>query len=207
MTRVGQSVALAAALAGAGAGVAFASSGEIAPGAYCPIPEPDAEPSCMEPAKQEYSTFFTAIDAGELSDAAAAHLEAEIASGTSGNAPYLAISSLSYGYYRLAQQVAETPGEDPAVVARLQRWNNLLAAAYDGSADDPAYRSAVKDAARDIRDRAPAVGIACADADGNISECDSTEAVIRGFNRTEEAVGLRGALSRLLQRIRGGGGS
>jgi hypothetical protein len=178
--------------------VARAETGEVAPGAYCPFPKPGETPTCMEPAKQEYGEFFSAVDDGELSDDEAARVEAEVASGAAGDSPYLAISSLSYGYYRLAQQAAASPGADPAVAARLQRWNELLAAAYDTSADDPQYREAVEAAAQDLSERAPAVTLACADERGRSAECSSTEAVLRGFNRTQEAVGIRGALGRLL---------
>ena len=158
----------------------------------------------MEPAQHEYAEFFTALDEGEISDADAERLESEVASGATGTAPYLAISSISYGYYRLAQRAAESPGEDPEVVARLQRWNELLSAAYDTSAGDPNYRKAVRDAAHDLQQRAPAVVLACADERGHATECNSTEAVIRGINRTQETVGIRGALERLLDRLVGG---
>jgi hypothetical protein len=43
----------------------------------------------------------------------------------------------------------------------------------------------------------------CADAGGGISECNSTEAVLRGFNRAGERSGIRGALGRLIERIFG----
>lgn len=183
----------------------LAVAGEVEPGAYCPFPEPGQAPTCMAPAQQEYPDFFTALDDGELSDADASALENEVAAGAAGKSPYLAISSLSYGYYRLAQRAAESPGEDPAVAARLQRWNELLSAAYDTSADDPNYRQAVRDAANDLKQRAPAVLLACADERGQTTECTSTESVIRGINRTQEAVGIRGALERLLDRMLGGG--
>jgi hypothetical protein len=90
------------------------------------------------------------------------------------------------------------------VAARLQRWNELLSAAYDTSVDDPNYRKAVRDAAHDLQRRAPAVILACADERGNTAQCNSTEAVIRGINRTQETVGIRGALERLLDRFVGG---
>jgi len=196
--------AAASSLAVAMATTAHAGTGDVAPGAYCPFPKKGETPTCMEPAKQEYTEFFSAIDDGEISDAEAARLEQEVASGAAGETPYLAISSLSYGYYLLAQQAAESPGEDPLVAARLQRWNELLSAAYDTSPDDPHYRQAVQDAAHDLQQRAPAVRLACADERGRTTECNSTEAVIRGFNRTQEAVGIRGALGRLLERIVGG---
>jgi hypothetical protein len=106
--------------------------------------------------------------------------------------------------YRLAQQAAANPEQDPVIVARLQRWNSLLSAAYDSSAEDPNYRAAVREAALDLSERAPQVALACADERGEIAECSSTEAVLRGFNRTQDQVGIRGALGRLLERMFGG---
>jgi len=201
------SIATTLALSIGVSGSVRAGKGDVAPGAYCPFPEPGQAPSCMEPAQAEYSDFFTALDDGDISDADSERLESEVAAGAAGDAPYLAITSLSYGYYRLAQRAAASPGEDPAVAARLQRWNGLLSAAYDTSANDPSYRLAVKEAASDIQQRAPAVMLACADEAGNSTQCNSTEAVIRGINRTQESVGIRGALERLLGRMFGGGES
>jgi hypothetical protein len=197
-------LAAAMSLAVAAPFAATAGTGEVAPGSYCPFPEPGQAPACLEPAQQEYANFFTAVDEGKISDADASQLESEVASGAAGKAPYLAISSLSYGYYRLAQRAAESPGVDPVLAARLQRWNAVLSAAYDASAGDPNYRKAVRDAARDLQQRAPAVVLACADERGHTTECNSTEAVIRGINRTQETVGIRGALERLLDRFVGG---
>jgi len=185
------------------AGLAHAA-GEVGPGAYCPFPKKGEKPKCMEPATREYGEFFTALDSGDLSDEDVARLERDVASGAASEEPYLAISSLSYGYFRLSQQAAANPNQDPAIVARLQRWNALLSRAYESSADDPNYRAAVRDAAQDLSERAPAVALACADERGEIVECNSTEAVLRGFNRAQEQVGIRGALGRLLERMLGG---
>ena len=169
MSRTARFFAVAAvlALSVAAPAIAHAAAGEVTPGAYCPFPKKGETPTCMEPAKQEYTDFFAAVDTGGLADADAVRLEREVASGAAGKTPYLAISSLSYGYYRLAQRAAESPGEDPAVVARLQRWNELLAAAYAISSDDPGYRKAVHDAAHDLQQRAPAIVLACADERGH----------------------------------------
>lgn len=186
--------------------VAF-GAGEIRPGAYCPFPQEGETPKCLEPAQDEYKEFFTALDAGELSDEDVARLEQDVASGASSKTPYLAISSLSYGYYRLAQRAATNPDEDPAVVARLQRWNELLVQAYDMSADDPSYRAAVREAALDLEQRGPQVSLQCVDERGRTTECNSTEAVLRGFNRAGEQIGIRGALGRLIQRMMGGNDS
>jgi hypothetical protein len=189
-----------------GATLAF-GSGEIKPGTYCPFPQKGETPDCLEPAQDQYAEFFTALAAGELSDEDVANLERDVASGASSDTPYLAISSLSYGYYQLAQLAATNPDEDPAVVARLQRWNELLIRAYDTGDDDPSYRAAVREAALDLEQRGPRVMLSCVDERGRASECNSTEAVLRGFNRAEEQVGIRGALGRLIQRMMGGGDS
>ena len=47
------------------------------------------------------------------------------------------------------------------------------------------------------------VRLGCADAQGKPAECDSTEAVLRGFDAANDEVGLRGALRRLFERIVG----
>jgi hypothetical protein len=183
------------------------AAGDVKPGAYCPFPKKGEKPSCMAPAQEEYGEFFTALDEGaELSDGDVSRLERDVASGAKSDTAYLAISSLSYGYFRLAQQAAANPGEDPAVVARLQRWNQLLAEAYDVSAEDPSYRAAVHEAALDLQERAPAVELDCANERGETVGCYSTEVVLRGFNRAGEQAGIRGALDRLLNRMLGGGG-
>ena len=203
MTGGRRGVALAGAFALALTPVAFAA-GDVEPGAYCPFPKKGETPQCLAPAKREYGEFFTALDEGELSDADAARLERDVASGAAAEAPYLAISSLSYGYYRLAQRAAANAGEDPAVVARLQRWNELLAQAYDVSEQDPSYRGAVREAALDLQQRAPRVRLECVDERGRTTGCDSTEAVLRGFNQAGDQIGIRGALGRLIERMLGG---
>jgi hypothetical protein len=182
-------------------------SDEIKPGAYCPFPKQGETPECLKPAQDEYAEFFTALANGELSDEDVAPLERDVASGPSSEDPYLAISSLSYGYYQLAVRAASNPDEDPAIVARLQRWNDLLAQAYDMGAEDPYYRAAVRAAALDLERRGPRVMLSCVDERGQEGACNSTEAVLRGFDRVRERVGIRGALDRLIQRMRGGGGS
>ena len=73
---------------------------------------------------------LTALDDGELSDEDAERLERDVASGAASKTPFLAISSLSYGYYRLAQRAAASADEDPVIAARLQRWNDLLSQAF-----------------------------------------------------------------------------
>ena len=119
---------------------------------------------------------------------------------------YLALSSLAYGYYRLSQQAAATPNDDPELVARLERWNALLARAYASSPQDADFQDSVREAALDLRRRAPPVALSCLDASGGRVSCDSTEAVLRDIDRLRDEVGVRGALSRLLGRFFGGGG-
>ena len=194
--------ALAAALVGLVAPAARAAD-EIRPGAYCPLPEPGEKPQCLEPAQREYGEFFGAVDGGELGDAQTARLETDLASGAEGANAYLALSSLAYGYYRLAQRAAATPGEDPEVVARLERWNALLARAYQVSPDDAPYRDAVRVAALDIQERSPSVKLRCLDAEGEAAACDSTEAVLRALGRGRDETGVRGVLGRLLERLFG----
>jgi hypothetical protein len=184
---------------------AFAAggAGEVAPGAYCPLPKAGEVPECLQPAREEYRDFFEALDRGGVSNREAARLEADVAGGAASQNAYLALSSVSYGYYQLARQAAAAPGTDPAVTARLERWNALLARAYQTSPDDPSYREAVRTAARELHQRAR-VRLGCADAHGKPAECDSTEAVLRGFDAASDEVGIRGALRRLFERIAGG---
>jgi hypothetical protein len=175
---------------------------EIQPGAYCPLPQAGEVSECLQPAREEYDDFFAAVDAGQVDDAESARVEAVVAGGGASANAYLALSSLSYGYYRLAQRVAAAPGADPAAIARLERWNALLAQAYETSTDDPRYREAVHAAVSDLHQRSQ-VRVGCADAQGQPAECDSTEAVLRGFDAAVSEVGIRGALQRLIERILG----
>ena len=172
------------------------------PGAYCPLPEKGEVTQCLAPARDEYEAFFTALDGDAVADESAAELESAVERGSRGDDAYLALSSLTYGYYRLATRAAAEETADPDVVQRLSRWNDLLARAYAESPGDAAYRDAVRRAAEELRERAP-VTLPCRAADGTPTECTSTESILRGFNAASESVGLRGALSRLLRRIVG----
>lgn len=207
MTR-SQSLCLAAWVAGlllSGVVAGQAVEG-VGPGAYCPLPEKGEVPSCLAPAKKTYSDFFTALDAEDADDAALATVEDAVALGAQEDSAYLALSSLSYGYYRLAQRASISETADPEITSRLARWNDLLARAYSASPDDVPYRAAVRQAAEELRDRAP-IALPCRDADGEPSDCNSTESVLRGFNAASERVGIRGALERLLKRMLGEGAS
>ena len=192
----------AALLGGLLAAAPATAAGEVRPGAYCPLPQAGVEPACLDPARAEYDDFFAALEAGDVDDAESLQVEADVAGGGASVNAYLALSSLSYGYYRLAQQAASAPAADPATIARLERWNALLARAYATSADDRSYREAVHAAASDLHRRAR-VRVGCVDAEGQPAECDSTEAVLRGFDAVDREVGIRGALRRLLARFLG----
>jgi hypothetical protein len=193
---------LAAATAATAGGAAAAAGDPHAAGAYCPLPEPGQKPHCLEPAKQTYAEFFTALEAGTPAEADAARLEGDLAAGAASEQAYLALSSLAYGYWLLSER-AEAEHADSAVVLRLERWNALLRQAYAASPSDARYRAALREAALDLHRRAPPVRVRCVAADGASTECDSTEAVLRGIDATAGEVGLRGALSRLLARILG----
>jgi hypothetical protein len=180
-----------------------AGADEIGPGAYCPLPEAGEKPACLEPARTEYGAFFAAVEGG-VDEPDSAQIEADVTGGGDSENAYLALSSLTYGYYRLAQRVAASPDADPTSIARLERWNALLARAYEASADDPRYREAVEAAAADLHRR---MRLHCADAAGAPAACDSTEAVLRGVDAAGREVGIRGALQRLLERLFRTGGS
>ena len=55
-------------------------------------------------------------------------------------------------------------------------------------------------AAIDLQEKAPPVTLRCTDGQGNTTECDSTDAVVRGIDAAAADVGPRGALERLLER-------
>lgn len=180
-----------------------ANPGAIGPGSYCRLPEPGEKPACLEPAKQTYGAdVFAALDAGNVTDAQLEQLEDDVAAGSNSDNAYLALSSLTYAYWRMAQQAATAPGEDPAIVARLDRWNRLLGGAFETSSD-PEFRDAMVVAAEDLRDRAPAVSLRCVDSKGATSQCDSTDALLRGYEAASAEIGIRGALRRLFERITG----
>jgi len=195
---------VAAALAAVSPAPAAEPGDAAKPGAYCPLPEAGERPRCLDPAVERYGEFFTALDEGSLDDADAARLEEELARAEGSPASYLALSSLSYGYFRLARKAAKDPAADPAVVTRLARWNELLGRAYEASRD-PAYREAVEAAAEDLHARARGVSMECVGAQGHATRCDATEMALRRLRMGREAAGLRGALSRLVDRVFGAG--
>ena len=181
--------------------VGASAAGDLTAGAYCPLPEPGEAPSCLVPAQAEYGEFFRGVASGAPSEAQLRRVEAEVSAGSGAENPFLALNALSYGYYVMAQAAAADPGSDPFVVARLERWNDLLARAYAVSGEDQAFRAAVHSAALDLRNRAPAMGLRCIDPDGAAARCDSTESVLRGLSQRRDRAGIRGTLLRLIGRI------
>jgi hypothetical protein len=202
MTRRARRARLPALLATIAAAAAPAAEDPSAAGAYCPLPPPGEMPRCLGPAKATYGEFFTALETGVPADAAAARVESDLAAGAGSTNAYLALSSVAYGYWRLSERAAAAQA-DPALARRLERWNALLREAYAASPEEARYREALREAALDLRRRAPPVRLRCVDASGAAAECDSTEAVLRGIDATAGEVGLRGAVGRLLERLFG----
>lgn len=184
--------------------VSVSAAGPPAPGAYCPIPQPGEAPGCLDPAKAEYADFFQAVEAGRADAAELARVEAAVAAGAGEAEGYLALSSLAYGYYQLSREAARTRGADPAIAARLERWNELLGRVYGEDPEAEPWREAVREAARDLQQRAPPVELACRGADGASIACTSTEAMLQSLEHTTGTVGYRGGLERVLERWFGG---
>jgi hypothetical protein len=176
------------------------AAGPVTAGAYCPIPEPGEAPGCLDPAKAEYEDFFRAVDAGQADDAQLARVEAAVARGAGEAEGYLALSSLAYGYYQLSREAARTPGANPEIAARLERWNSLLGQVYGAHGDAAPWREAVRAAADDLQRRAPPVELACRGADGEARACSSTDAMLQSLERATGDVGYRGGLERVLER-------
>lgn len=183
---------------GALAGASWGAGGDPSKvGAYCPLPEKGQKPVCLAPAEAAYGDFFEAVDAGAVSAAEAARVESDL-SGASGDAQtYLALSSLSYGYYRLAEEVAASPEADPALSARLAHWNDLLLDLYGGPSTDATLRAAVREAAEDLQARVPSCP---ASYPGG---CTHSEDLVRALAAVDGGASLRSPLSELLERIVG----
>jgi len=188
-----------ATLAAAAVALAGAGGDPSQPGAYCPLPKAGEVPSCLAGAQQTYEGFFLGVQEGKLDDASAEQVESAVRAGQ-----VEALSSLSYGYFMLARAQSASGKPDPEHLARLERWNQLLADAYNDPGADPRYRASVREAAVDINANVPALGLRCRDEAGNETRCDSTEAVVRAIDLRRQQTGLRGALARLLGAIFGG---
>jgi len=180
---------------------ALASDGEIKAGAYCPFPKEGEVPSCMAPAQSTYGEFFSSLDAtGAPSAAEAARLEADLISGVDRERSYLALSSLTYAYYRLAQAASQSPDARPELTERLERWNGLLSAAYAESADQR-FQSAVREAATDLHERAPSIATECDGISGQT--CNTTGSLLAALDRMDQRGGMRTPLTHLLNRVIG----
>jgi hypothetical protein len=180
--------------------LSLAATKEVGPGSYCPLPEGDEPPACLESATRDYETFFSGLRTGEMDDAALAQVEQDLG----GEDRYQALSTLAYAYYVLSQRaVLGKAGSDADVSARLERWNALIGDTYRSSGDQE-FRGAVREAVGDLQARAPAIPVRCTDADGNITQCQSTAAVAQSITDVRDRTGLRGRLGRLIQRLLGG---
>lgn len=193
---------LVAALLLAAAASLGAKEGTPVAGSYCPLPQGDEPPECLEPATREYDAFFERLERGEIHEEASAEVERDLASG---EGRYEALSSLAFAYYLLSRRAAESEAEDPLIAERLERWNAVFRDAYRAS-QDQAFRGAVRQAAGDLEDRAPAVRIRCTDEEGRVTECDSTTAMLAALNERWDRTGVRGAIGRLLRRLLGDDG-
>jgi len=183
-------------------GTAFSASGPASSvGAYCPIPEPGETPVCQEPARERYGEFFEAVEAGRIDPAQTAQIEAALTHSGDEGAAYLALSSLAYGYYRLAHQTGGQPGSDPRLQARLVQWNELLAGVYGDESTSPALKQAVRAAAEDLERRVPTVGVTC--TAGHVEECESLTGLVGALTAIDENTSVRSPLSRLVERLLG----
>lgn len=156
-------------------------------GAYCGLPEPGEVPTCLQPAQARYADLFVALDEGGDLAKASGSVESDLA--RAGEDAYLALSSLAYAYWRLASAAAENERVEPEVAARLEEWNDLLSHVYHKSEDDLEFRTAVRDAARDLEARTASQGFR--PAEGLLSRLD----------RAQDQLGLRGAVRRVLHRV------
>lgn len=168
-------------------------------GAYCPLPEPGETPACQAPARERYDAFFQAVEAGRIDPAQTASIEAALEHSGDESGAYLALSSLAYGYYKLAHQTGGQPGSDRRLQARLVRWNELLARVYGSESTSPALKQAIRDAAEDLDERVPTVGVTC--TAGHVEECERREGLVGALTEIDERTSLRGPLSRLMERL------
>jgi hypothetical protein len=178
-------------------------SGKPTPGAYCPLPEKGQKPVCLSPAEARYEEFFQALERGEVDDRHTAAVEADLQAGTDPERAYLALSSVSYGYYRLADRVGSHPEADPALLARLSHWNRLLLEVYGETGGDSDFRQAVREAAVDLHRRTPAAGELCARSHSVEGECPGADGLVRALAQIDSNAGIRAPLSKLMNRVVG----
>ncbi len=172
-------------------GLATGAGGDPAQsGAYCPLPEPGQVPRCLAPAKAEFGDFFAAVEAGGVDDSQSQTLEAALSGTFSQEESYLALSSLVYGYFRLAQRAAVNPATRPELTTRLNRWNQILVDAYSDNESHPEFQRAVRLAASDLDSKAPSVA----------PSGDLLQLIAQADGRSS---GMRRALEGLAERILG----
>jgi hypothetical protein len=172
-------------------------------GAYCPLPEPGETPTCQVPARERYGDFFDAVEDGRIDPAQMAQIEAALTGSGDGDegAAYLALSSLTYGYYRLAHAAGREPGTNRRLQARLVRWNELLARVYGDESTPPALKQAVRDAAEDLARRVPGVGVTC--TAGNAEDCENATGLVGVLTAIDDRTSVRNPLTRLIERLLG----
>jgi hypothetical protein len=178
------------------------------PGAYCPFPDKGHSAACMVPAQQRYGAFFEAADRGEVTEMDGERLERDLAGGGADEGSYLALSSLAYAYYRVAERAAASPTPATALVARLESWNSLLFSAYANSSPQSHFRQALRLALADLHRRAPSVPSACQDPDADPATCNTASRLLETLQQLDDPAdehGVRGALSRLFGRVFGWG--
>jgi len=187
----------------AGPAAAAERSGKPSAGAYCPLPEKGKKPVCLSPAEARYQGFFQAIERGDLDDRHAAAVEADLLAGANPERAYLALSSVTYGYYRLADLVGSRPEADPALLARLSHWNRLLLQVYGEKGPRSDFQLAVREAAVDLQARTPAAGELCARSHSVEGECPGADGLVRALAQIDSSAGIRAPLSKLMNRVVG----
>jgi hypothetical protein len=190
-------------------GPAFSGSAQQAaqPGAYCPLPEPGQTPACLASAQHEYQAFFAGVDAGRMPSEVSARVEADLTGAAGIERAYLALSSVSYGYFRLAEQIGVQPDADPVLLARLARWNDLLVGLYGRSQLDPEFRLAIHDMAADLHRHLArqAVAMPASCVGEHLESCGQSADLLRAMAVVDQHTGVRSPLAQLLQRLVGPG--
>jgi hypothetical protein len=191
-----------------GASLVAAVGDPSEPGAYCPFPKKGEKPVCFTEVEQEYSDFFAAVDSGQVDGPRVRELEETLKDTEQAEERALALSSLAYGYFMLAERAAASDRPDPALVARLETWNALLSSVYEEAESQPQFRTAVRDAALDLHARAPTVASSQEECGTGTDgpPCGTTSSLLAALRRIDDPdseTGVRGALGNLLERMLG----
>ena len=161
----------------------------------------------MAAARSEYPGFIASAEGGELDATAAHRLESDLGANVEAtDRTYLALSSLAYAYYRLAQRAANDPNQRDVLADRFTHWNAIWTRLYEDSGD-PNLRLAGREAAEDLYRRTPRTDEAscqgCSTSPVSNDAPGALLATLRGADQRAADNGVRGALSRLLARLRG----